>query len=181
MLNSKQKDYLLRLARESILSKLENRDLKFEFSEEEIFNEKLGAFVTLKIDQYLRGCIGYVVGIEPLHQTIIDMARAAAFSDPRFSEVRKEEMKLIQIEISILSPLIEVNSIEEIKIGRDGLMIQNQFTSGLLLPQVAIEWNWDRDKFLEHTCLKAGLERDAWKSKENKLFRFSAEIFFERK
>jgi AmmeMemoRadiSam system protein A len=171
----------LELARASIAAKLAGKNLQFPRKEDPLFQQELGAFVTLKLKGELRGCIGYIEGFQALEQTIIEMAQAAAFSDPRFPAVIKEELAEIQIEISILSKLQPVKAIDEIKVGRDGLLIRNDFTSGLLLPQVATEWNWDRQEFLEHTCLKAGLERQAWKLPENKLFSFSAEIFSEEK
>ncbi len=181
MLSLDQKEYLLELAREVILAKLENRDIRLEAKDDEIFSKKMGAFVTLKIDDELRGCIGYVEGIKPLREAIIDMAKAAAFNDSRFYPLCKEELEYLQIEISVLSELEEVNSIDEIEIGRDGLIIRNDFTSGLLLPQVATEWNWSRNEFLEHTCLKAGLHKNDWKLIGNKILKFSAEIFSEKK
>jgi len=180
MLDIKQQEYLLALARDSICAELEDREITLEILDDEIFQQKFGAFVTLKIDDELRGCIGYVEGVKSIIDTIIEMAKAAAFEDPRFLVVRKDEMEYIQIEISILSPLKEVESIDEIEIGRDGLIIRNHYSSGLLLPQVAIEWDWDKNEFLEQTCQKAGLDKEAWKSKGNKLLRFSADFFSEK-
>ena len=181
MLDIRQKGYLLKLAREVILARLEKREISIELDRKGIFSKKVGAFVTLKIDDELRGCIGYIEAFKPLIETIVDMAEAAAFQDPRFYPLQKKEFSDLVIEISIISELQEVTSIEDIKIGRDGLLIRNKFKSGLLLPQVPVEWNWDRKEFLQQTCRKAGLDKDDWKLIDNKLLKFSAEIFSERK
>ena len=181
MVSAKQKRYLLKLAREVILARLEQREISIVIDREGVFSKKIGAFVTLKVDSKLRGCIGYIEAFKPLIETIIDMAESAAFNDPRFYSLQKEELDFLVIEISVLSDLEEVTSVDEIEIGRDGLLIRNRFSSGLLLPQVAVEWNWDKKEFLEQTCRKAGLNRDDWKLIENKLFKFSAEIFSEKK
>lgn len=180
-IEAEQKKYLLNLARASIEAELAGRVLEYPRREDPLLQLELGAFVTLKLNGELRGCIGYIEGFQALDQTISEMAKSAAFSDPRFPPVGKAELAEIRIEISILSKLQPVKAIDEIEIGRDGLLIRNNFTSGLLLPQVATEWNWERQEFLEHTCLKAGLDRQAWKLPENKLFSFSAEIFSEKK
>lgn len=138
------------------------------------------AFVTLHRDGRLRGCIGTV---EPrdlsLAETVVLMARAAATEDPRFAPVRPDEVATIDIEISVMGPLVPVASPAEIEIGRDGLVIEEGFHRGLLLPQVPVEWGWDRDTFLRQTCAKAGLPPDAWPGRA-RLFRFSAEVFGER-
>jgi AmmeMemoRadiSam system protein A len=127
----------------------------------------------------LRGCIGYIEGIKSIYDTIKEMAIAAAFQDPRFPALQKDELDQIDIEISLLTPLEKVESKEDIKIGKHGLLIRNGFNSGLLLPQVATEWNWDVETFLEQTCRKAGLHGNCWKESSTQIFRFSAEIFSE--
>ncbi len=142
--------------------------------------QKRGAFVTLKIDGNLRGCIGQIRGKQPLYQTIAEMAVAAAFEDPRFPPVSKEEFDRLEYELSILSPLERVHDFSEIKVGRDGLMIKLDFHSGLLLPQVAAEYGWDVTEFLEQTCLKAGLSKNSYKDKIAEVYRFSAEVLEER-
>jgi len=144
----------------------------------EVLKKKMGAFVTLRKNREdLRGCIGYIKGIMPLHQTVGEMAVQAAFHDPRFEPVRKEEWDSIDIEISVLSPLKKIKSVDEIEVGVHGILIEKGFNSGLLLPQVATENGWDRDTFIEYTCYKAGLPRGAWKSKEADIYIFSAEVF----
>ncbi len=179
MLSEKQKKFLLNLARETIKAEIEKRKLSITCPDEPLFQRKTGGFVTLHKAGKLRGCIGYVIAYKTLFETIKEMAKAAAFNDPRFPSLQKSELENIEIEISVLSELIPVQSVDEIKIGRDGLLIQNNFTSGLLLPQVATEWKWDRKTFLEQTCNKAGLDRNCWQQSDTEIFRFYAEIFSE--
>lgn len=136
---------------------------------------KRGCFVTIKLHGKLRGCIGSFSSEKPLSATVQEMAVAAATRDPRFYPVREEELDALEIEISVLSPLKKIDSIDEIQVGVHGLYIEKDYFRGVLLPQVAIEYGWDRTVFLEQTCLKAGLEKDAWK-KECDIYVFSAEI-----
>ncbi len=180
MLDEKQKVFLLTLARDTIESILLKKSLNFDIPKDEIFQTKKGAFVTLTKHGQLRGCIGYIHGYKSILETIIEMARSAAFRDPRFSPVKAEELGEIEIEISILSELVVMEDASEIEIGRDGLFIENPHGSGLLLPQVATEYNWDTMTFLQETCRKAGLNRESWKSEESTVYRFSAEIFSEK-
>ena len=105
------------------------------------------------------------------------MAKAAAFEDFRFSPIKKEEFSDLDIEISVLTPLKKISDPKQIEVGKHGLYIKKGFSSGLLLPQVAIEYSWNRKTFLEHTCLKAGLQKDAWKEGETEIYIFSADIF----
>lgn len=142
-----------------------------------LLEEKCGAFVTIKNCGSLRGCIGYVRGYLPLHETIRQMAIQAAFNDPRFQPVTKDEWSDCDFEISVLSPMKKITSIDEIEVGVHGLYIEKGVHSGLLLPQVATEQGWDRTQFLEYTCYKAGLPKDAWKSKDVDIYIFSADIF----
>ena len=139
--------------------------------------KRAGAFVTLKKHGRLRGCIGYIEARKPLYKTIEEMAVAAAFNDPRFPPLRQEEWKDVTIEISVLSPLKEVRDVKEIEIGRHGLYILKGGRGGLLLPQVATEYNWDNMTYLKETCHKAGLPSHAWKDEDTKIFIFSADIF----
>jgi AmmeMemoRadiSam system protein A len=144
-----------------------------------IMKEKRGAFVTLTRKGSLRGCIGYIVPVKPLAVTIQEMAGAAAFRDPRFNPVKKEEVNDLEIEISVLTPLQEIKDINEVEVGKHGLIIEKGTSSGLLLPQVATDYGWDRETFLTHTCKKAGLHENAWKDPDTKIKIFSAEIFHE--
>jgi AmmeMemoRadiSam system protein A len=120
-----------------------------------------------------------IEAVKPLYQTVAEMAVAAAVEDPRFPPLTLDELPLITIEISVLSPLEEVEDVEEIEVGKHGLYIIRGFYRGLLLPQVATEYNWDRETFLQHTCLKAGLPTDCWQDQETKIYKFSAEVFGE--
>ncbi|MFH0976649.1 MAG: AmmeMemoRadiSam system protein A [Spirochaetota bacterium] len=182
-LTREQKIKLLKLARKTIYEAL-YKD-KFDtagFNEfaDSIFKTKCGAFVTLHIRGALRGCIGYIEGIKPIPDTVIDMAKASAFRDPRFMPLSQSEYEKIDIEISVLSPIEKVKVVSDIVVGRDGLIISNSGRQGLLLPQVATENNWDLPRFLEHTCYKAGLAGDAWKWKDTVIEKFSAQVFSEK-
>lgn len=143
------------------------------------FNEHCGIFVTLKKQGELRGCIGLVRGVKPLGQAIGEMAIAAATQDPRFPPVKLAELAKIEIEISVLTPMSKVEDLTEIKIGRDGLMLQLRGQSGLLLPQVPVEWGWDVDEFLDNLCHKAGLPSGSHLQSGATLMKFSADIFSE--
>jgi len=178
-LNNDEKKFLLTLVRDVITCNVEGKVYPAADSYSETLQKKFGAFVTLHKKKALRGCIGYVEGMRPLQQTIAELAVAAAFEDPRFPPVQKEELQDLQIEISILSPLKIIKSIDEIEIGKHGLIIEQNFFRGLLLPQVATEYNWDTTTFLKQTCLKAGLPEQAWKDKNTIIKIFSAEIFSE--
>ena len=139
--------------------------------------EEWGAFVTLNKKGQLRGCIGHIEGNKPLILTVAEMAKAAALEDPRFPQVKPSELQDIDFEISVLTPIRKVNDIEEIVVGRDGIIITKGRNRGLLLPQVATEYGWDRITFLEHTCNKAGLPKDSWKDRDTIIEMFSAEVF----
>ena len=142
-----------------------------------ILKENRGAFVTINKKGQLRGCIGYIEGRGPLHKTIEEMAEAAAFHDPRFTPVTDRELPDLEIEVSVLTPLRKITDVREIEVGKHGIYIRKGWLSGLLLPQVATEYGWDRQTFLEHTCQKAGLASNAWKDKETEIYTFSADIF----
>jgi len=134
-------------------------------------------FVTVYKNGELRGCIGHVIARKPLIEAVSEMAEAAAFQDPRFTPVRRDELGDLKIEISVLTPLQKIQSPEEIEVGKHGLIIKQGGSMGLLLPQVATEYGWDRTAFLENTCRKAGLPRNAWKEKDAEIFVFSADVF----
>lgn len=143
------------------------------------FNDNLGVFVTLKKQGQLRGCIGFIRGVGPLGASIQEMAVNAAINDTRFPPVTLDELQHIEIEISVLTPMTEVNDISEIEIGKDGLMLIHGTNSGLLLPQVASELGWNIEDFLQNLCLKAGLPPGSHKIPEAKLLKFSADVFSE--
>ncbi len=170
---------LLEIARTSIEGYLAKGSAP-EFAVSEALQQPGAAFVTLKMSGELRGCIGYTEAVRPLYETVSQCAIHAAVEDPRFNPVQAEELKLIDIEISVLTPLQKVESVDSIKIGRDGLLIRMGRRSGLLLPQVATELGWNRTQFLEHTCQKAGLQNDAYTRPEATLYRFQAEVFGEK-
>jgi AmmeMemoRadiSam system protein A len=175
-LSEEEKGQLKHLARDAIECALFGKEqCRIELSEK--LKEKAGAFVTLKFRGELRGCIGYTSAVMPLADVVEKMAIQSAFHDPRFCGLRKDEWKDIDIEISVISPMRKIDSIEEIQVGTHGLYVEKGGYTGLLLPQVATEYNWDRKTFLEYTCHKAGLPRDAWKLVDTKICVFSAEVF----
>lgn len=178
-LTAEEKEALLRIARESIRAELEGKTLP-KTGEQGALEEKRGAFVSLKKRGRLRGCIGFIEARKPLARTVEEMAVAAAFQDPRFSPLRREELKDLHLEISVLTPLHRVGDVSEIEIGTHGLYIRKGGRSGLLLPQVATEWRWDRDTFLRETCCKAGLAPDAWRDPETEIYVFAADVFGEK-
>ncbi len=139
--------------------------------------EKLGAFVTLRKAGHLRGCIGYVEPVKPLYQTVRECAVAAALHDPRFDPVTPEEVLDLRIEISVLSPLVSATP-DQIEVGKHGILVVRGAQRGVLLPQVAVEWKWDSKRFLQETCLKAGLPAEAWRQ-DAKISVFTAQIISE--
>lgn len=136
-----------------------------------------GVFVTINKSGMLRGCIGRIIADKPLYYSTAEMAIAAATEDPRFMPIEESELKSLTIEISVLTPLKKVKNADEIKVGRDGLFVRRAMFSGLLLPQVATEYGWDKITFLEETCQKAGLPKDAWKDTATEIYTFSAQVF----
>lgn len=168
---------LLKTARESIKAFHNKTDYTLpEISEELEFNS--GCFVTLHLRGRLRGCIGNFRDDVNIVQNVSDMACQAAFNDPRFGPVSKDEMCMCEIEISVLSPMKRAKA-EEITVGRDGIYIIKGFNRGVLLPQVATENDWNSETFLSQTCLKAGLPSNAWHDEDTEIFRFEAVVFKE--
>lgn len=137
-----------------------------------------GVFVSLHSCGRLRGCIGQIEGVLPLTEGVARCAVAAAQEDPRFSPVTAAEISQLEIEISVLSPLESIAP-EQIEAGRHGLLVSQGPYRGLLLPQVATQFHWSRERFLEETCVKAGLDRDAWRDPATRIFAFTAEVFSE--
>ncbi|UCF63535.1 MAG: AmmeMemoRadiSam system protein A [bacterium] len=178
-LNDQEKIYLLNLVRTTIVTVLETGELPETKPVSEKMKEKYGVFVTLHKEGNLRGCIGYIEGLDQLYKSVMSMAKSAAFQDPRFPPVEMKEVDRLEIEISVLSPIKKIGSVDEIQVGKHGLIIQQGPFRGLLLPQVATEWGWDKQQFLEQTCRKAGLSTDAWKNTDTDIYIFSAEIFSE--
>lgn len=179
-LNQQEKVYLLELARKTIQNLVEKGDFPETKPISEKVQQNFGVFVTLNKNGHLRGCIGFIEGVKPLYKVIMEMAKSAAFNDPRFPPVKAEEVSSLEIEISVLSPLKKIKDVKEIEVGKHGIIIQRGFYRGLLLPQVATEWGWNREEFLAQTCHKAGLPTDAWKDPDTEIQIFSAEIFSEK-
>lgn len=176
--------FLVKLARRSIREYLSRGEILEEEVPEELRKPR-GVFVTLTKHGELRGCIGFPFPTLPLAEATVKAAISSATSDPRFPPLEMEEMGEVSIEVSVLSPPepIVVKSPREypshVKVGRDGLIVEWRGFSGLLLPQVAVEWNWDPEEFLSQTCMKAGLGADFWLRKDVKISKFTAQIFSE--
>ena len=181
MTSDDDRQLLLRLAREAI-SAYVNRQSQSQSAisnlQSAILAEPAGAFVSLHKGGDLRGCIGHIEPTEPIGIVVPRCAVAACSSDPRFPPVAPDELPSLDIEISLLGPLEPIAGPEEIVVGRHGLVVERGWQRGLLLPQVATEWDWDAEAFLSHTCQKAGLPSDAWRHGA-KLWRFDAEVFGE--
>lgn len=181
MLSQEQRTTLLNIARKSIEAVLDGRRPELDLSSLDAdLKRPSGAFVTLnERTGELRGCIGSIEPVAPLAQAVSSSAVNAAFRDPRFDPVQKEELPSLHIEISVMSPIVPVTDVSEIEVGRDGLIISRGGRAGLLLPQVATDYGWDRETFLRQTCVKAGLPADCWQSPGCRIEKFSAEVFGE--
>src|SRR5574341_1390416 len=178
-LSEKDGEILVKTARSAVTEYLKTKkrltlleDFRSRFS----YNS--GVFVTLNKAEDLRGCIGFPTPEKKLYQSLVDAAIASATEDPRFSPVRYEELSDISFEVTVLTPPEEIDVentleyIDKIKVGRDGLIVRWEFGSGLLLPQVPVEYDWNEEEFLNHTCEKAGAPQDCWKRKSTKILRF---------
>jgi AmmeMemoRadiSam system protein A len=172
-----ERSLLLALAHKSIQAAFENRDIPLT-SPSPHLEEPRGVFTTLYRRGHLRGCVGYVFPVTSVYRTVAETARAAAFEDTRFYPVTAEEAPELEIHLSILSPLRPITA-EQVKVGQHGLLVSMGARRGLLLPQVPMEYGWDRTTFLEQTCRKAGLPTDAWQ-KGATLEAFTAEVFGDR-
>ena len=178
--------FLVKTARKAVTEFLSNGNrIKLESDIEEKFSFNSGVFVTLNNPDGLRGCIGFPMPEKKLSHAIIEGAIAAATEDPRFPSVKTNELNDIVFEVTVLTPPVEIDVsdpmeyLKKIKVGRDGLIIRHSFSSGLLLPQVPVEYNWNVEEFLQHTCEKAGLSRDTWKNESVKIEKFEGIIFKE--
>lgn len=174
--SAEERTILLQVAHRAIEAALDDRRLDLAPPTAHLA-EPRGAFTTLHLRERLRGCIGYVLPNQPLYQTVAETAKAAAFDDPRFEPVAPDEAAELKIEISVLS-LLRPIAPEDVVIGKHGLVVTQGSRRGLLLPQVPVEWNWDRGAFLSQTCMKAGLSPDAWQHGAE-LQAFTAEVFGE--
>lgn len=184
MLTLKQGSELVKFARSVIKKSFKGDVFEWLFS----YPEKLGVFVTLLgfPGHKLRGCIGFPYPEIPLGKAVMEGAKAAAFCDPRFPQLEEDELEKIIIEVSVLTKPEEMKCSKDelsknVKIGEDGLIVNFNGRSGLLLPQVPVEWKWNSLEFVKQTCLKAGLYPDVWKNKECRFYKFKAQIFCEEK
>jgi AmmeMemoRadiSam system protein B/AmmeMemoRadiSam system protein A len=181
-LNGHEKNELLALARKSVeYAVREKKPYEPTASASEALNQERGAFVTLRKSGELRGCIGYTSAAKPLSMTVRDTATLAALRDPRFQPVSASELPQIDYEVSVLSPLRRVLDTRQIKVGQHGLLMKNGAYEGLLLPQVPVEEKWDRQRFLEETCAKAGMRPGCWKDENTDIFMFTAVVFGENR
>jgi AmmeMemoRadiSam system protein A len=174
----RERQLLLEVARSVLTAAVERRDFLENLPTSEILQRPAGAFVTLRRRGRLRGCMGQLASGEPLVRVVAHCAKSSALEDPRFEPVRPQEVAELEIELSVLSPLFEI-SLNQIEIGKHGLLIGRGLQRGVLLPQVAAEFRWTAERFLEETCTKAGIERDAWKHPDTRVEAFTAEIFSE--
>ena len=176
---------LVKMARRAVTEFLKNNQTIDDSEFNSKFNFDSGVFVTLNKQDSLRGCIGFPLPVKKLSEGLIDAAISAATRDTRFEPVNEDELGNIVFEVTILTKPEELvvddtsQYIQNIKVGKDGLIVDNGFASGLLLPQVPTEYGWDEQEFLEHTCQKAGLSKDAWKDRATKISKFQGVIFKE--
>ena len=175
-LSEAQQKFLLKTAHQAINHFLRTKKTPEIETRDAELQEKRGAFVTLKVDGQLRGCIGYPIPHKPLIETIIDCAIAASSQDHRFLSIQPDELDRLTVEISVLTLPRAIEEVSEIRVGEHGIIISKGIGKGLLLPQVPLEWDWDLETFLNHGCLKAGLPEDSWK-KGAKIEIFSAQVF----
>jgi len=174
-----EQDTLLRLVRQTIRQYLLSRSVPPLPPAPAQFQAPRGVFVTLHAHGDLRGCIGYPLPVKPLWEAVADNAIAAATQDPRFPPVTLDELEEIDIEISVLTVPVKVSGPDQVEVGRDGILITSGYHRGLLLPQVPQEWGWDREEYLSHGCLKAGLPADQWRRGVT-IETFQAEVFAEK-
>lgn len=184
MLTLEEGKIAVRLARDALISYIQNKKIIESKNLPPVFNEKRGVFVTIHEEGELRGCIGYPQPVLPLGKAIVDSAINACSRDPRFPCVRPSELPRVEVEVTILTKpepydMPKMKLPEAVKIGRDGLIVSKGMNSGLLLPQVAPEWGFDSTEFLSQTCLKAGLPPDAWLDEDTEVLHFEAQIFAE--
>lgn len=176
-LSVEERQYLLDLVRARIDLVLHDQKVGFPLPPPPgVLTEKMGAFVTLKKNGQLRGCIGRLTSADPLYVTVGDMAEASAFHDSRFSPVTLNEFPDLDVEVSVMGPITRCENPSAIEVGRHGLIVQKGGRRGLLLPQVPVEWEWDRETFLAQTCRKAGLPLDAWHDPDTEIYWFEAFI-----
>lgn len=177
-LGNREKQLLLESARRALILAVESRESLKDLSIDPVLQQPAGAFITLRRHGRLRGCIGQLPSKDPLVDVVTHCTKAAALEDPRFDPVRLDELAEIEIEVSVLSTFEEITP-GQIEVGVHGLVVSRGWQRGVLLPQVAREFQWAAERFLEETCIKAGLEREAWKDPGTHVQAFTAEIFTE--
>jgi len=178
MISDSEGEKLVKLARDSVVNYFKGVETSFGKS------KNSGVFVTIYSRNSLRGCIGFIEPVYELNDGIVKAALSAAFSDSRFSPVKRDELSDLNFEVSVLSKpsLIDASGLEilsHIELGKDGLIVEKDFHKGLLLPSVATEHKMSKIEFIEHTCLKAGLDRNSWKENSCKVFKFQTQVFSE--
>jgi len=179
-LRDSEKKELLKIARTTLERHIRNEKIPEFKPTTDKLKEKRGVFVTLKKHGDLRGCIGYVEGIKSVVEAVKENAINSSTNDPRFPPVQPSELKDIDIEITVMTPLEKISDPSVIEVGRHGILIKKGIYQGLLLPQVATEYGWNREEFLAHTCRKAGLPLNAWQDKDIEIYIFSGEVFGEK-
>jgi len=183
MLTHESKRELLGIARSSIAAALQQKPARTKGAQETHPSPELlqprGAFVTIRIDRELRGCIGYMESLLPLAEVVAEVAAKAALDDPRFPPLTLSELDRANLEISVLSPLHRIHNKDDVQVGTHGLMLELGFSRGVLLPQVATEYGWNAEQFLEAVCRKSGLHSLAWREPDAKVSTFSAEVIGE--
>lgn len=179
-LSDTDRNNLLDLTRQAVAEAVTQKRLLQDIPENDLFERPCGVFITLHVAGKLRGCIGVIQPKEPLGESISRCAFSAAVEDPRFPPIQPEELSKLEIEISLLSPLVTIQP-NQIEIGRHGLLVEQGFRRGLLLPQVAVEHHLEREEFLAETCHKAGLPVDSWKKADTRIYGFTCEIVAEEK
>jgi len=177
-LDNRERLFLLDVARRALIAAVEGGKALEVSSRDLGRGECAGAFVTLRLRTRLRGCIGQIGTKQSTVEIVAYSARAAALEDPRFDPVRSDELRDIEIELSVLSIPERIDP-RQIEAGKHGLIVSRGWQRGVLLPQVAVEQRWESLRFLEETCVKAGLERDAWKQAETLILAFTADVFSE--
>jgi len=179
-LTADEQDALLSIARNAIETFIRTGENYIEPREERSLNRRNGCFVTIYKNGELRGCIGNFQSELPLFKEVAEMAVSSATRDPRFYPMKNEDLESYQLEISVLSPLNKVETTDEIEVGTHGIYLEKGYYRGVLLPQVATEYGWDRETFLKQTCIKAGLPTEAWQAEDAEIYVFSAQVFGEQ-
>ncbi len=176
-LSLEEQESLGQIACSAITNTLAGKTIELPKVSSQVLNEHLGSFVTININGRLRGCIGTMIGHEPLYHNVARMAHAAAFQDTRFKPLTLAEWDHAQLSISVLGPLSPCTNIEHIKIGQHGLMLKLGNKSGVFLPKVPVEQGWDLDAYLLNLCHKAGLAPNSWQNPDAQLLWYEALVF----